>query len=349
MDAIQGLRAVAALLVVVDHSLSILIDKGILASSERVLANLCGGSGVKIFFLISGFIMTVTTFDKFGTGGAPAIFLRKRLSRIVPLYWLTTVIFTLHLMLQGRAPAALFVVLSFCFIPWPDARGVLQPVYGLGWTLNYEMFFYALFAASLVFGAYRGLTVVVGSLLVLVSVVGMGFGGHLHGPLGNIIGYWGNSIVLFFAGGIVLGVLRIRLLDAQRAVRWGARSGLVMAVIGVGGYLGFAAVRPHSDPGLMGMACVCFAAVAFCALASGVTADERRSRPTIYLLGDASYSIYLVHGFLVGPGIYVWMRLVGASWAGGFIATMLVASSIAGVLSYRWVEQPSLRLIRRWI
>jgi exopolysaccharide production protein ExoZ len=52
-----------------------------------------GIAGVDVFFVISGFIMTIITWDRFGAVGQCQIFTVNRLTRIVPLYWIATIVF----------------------------------------------------------------------------------------------------------------------------------------------------------------------------------------------------------------------------------------------------------------
>ena len=124
-------------------------------------------AGVDIFFVISGFIMVYASSRWFGSAQSPRVFLAHRIARIVPLYWATTM---LYLAVVLFAPALLnseylapgFVISSFLFIPAARPDGLVQPLYSLGWTLNYEMFFYALFAIAIAFPRRRGVPALIG-------------------------------------------------------------------------------------------------------------------------------------------------------------------------------------------
>ena len=112
-----------------------------------------GAAGVDLFFVISGFVMVVASADLFGQRGAPPYFFLRRLARIVPLYWLLTGIFV-FILFAGRHHSSSWlsaseVVTSLLFIPHSLPNGAVAPVYGLGWTLNYEMMFYVVFSAVL--------------------------------------------------------------------------------------------------------------------------------------------------------------------------------------------------------
>ena len=104
-------------------------------------ATILGQAGVDVFFVISGFIMWMVTAEPVG----PAQFLWHRVVRIVPLYWIATLIMAAH-----RSSSVSDTVNSLLFWPYRDANDELWPVLVQGWTLNFEMFFYLLFAAALI-------------------------------------------------------------------------------------------------------------------------------------------------------------------------------------------------------
>jgi len=174
---IQYLRAFAAMSVVWLHAIEQMPGAG--ATFDLHF----GASGVDVFFVISGFIMLATTRGRDTTAAG---FLVRRLLRVAPLYWLATLA-----MLAGSllAPAAFHtlrysaatVVESLLFIPhWSLAfPGNAWPVLVPGWTLNYEMFFYVLFALSLALPArwrLAGLAAAIGTLAAT---------GYLAGPFAN--------------------------------------------------------------------------------------------------------------------------------------------------------------------
>ena len=179
-ENIQALRGIAALFVVLEH--------------VRYLS--CGAFGVDIFFCISGFMAMFTTHR------TREKFLRKRLIRILPFYWLMT-FFTYGLVLlmpdmfaNTRAEFS-FLWKSLCFVPFEITEGVFQTLMRVGWTVNYEMFFYLLFAISCRISLkYRGL-ICSGFLCVLVGLA------HLLPANFVPLTFYGEFIQLEF----VLGIL----------------------------------------------------------------------------------------------------------------------------------------------
>ena len=151
---IQALRGFAAALVVVLHATG--QPFGMEASKPWVWMR--GHAGVDIFFVISGFVMAISATGQ----GRPTAgeFLRRRILRIVPLYWIFTLVMLAKILAVkvhpglGRDVVHLqtpigYVLASLFFIPYRNSQGDIAPVLAVGWTLSFEMLFYLLFALAL--------------------------------------------------------------------------------------------------------------------------------------------------------------------------------------------------------
>lgn len=329
---IQYLRAVAAMMVVWHHG------AGQVPGVGQVFTAQFGTSGVDLFFVISGFIMVMTTS---GRAITPQEFFVRRLIRVAPIYWILT---TLLVVLALAAPS-LFrttvltwdsVLQSLLFIPHlsPSHAGRVWPVLVPGWTLNYEMFFYAIFAVSLAFSSR--LAVVGGTLVTLVLV------GFVLGPFDNPIAQtYTHAILLEFAAGALICHLwmngRLRL-------------GLVSSVVAI--VVGAALLVQRRTEFLEGN----FTTLAGAVLVVMGSLHERfmgwHSR-LLLTLGDASYSIYLTHIFTLGALRGPWIKVVPLSntlvSATAFMVVALVASALVGWLAFRCIEKPLLdRLNAAW-
>ncbi len=137
-----------------------------------------GGAGVYMFFVISGFIMVHISWENFGKRGASADFLGRRIIRIVPLYWLATLaalashkVWATH----GTHAGWMDLAYSLAFIPYFSGEDGWYPILPGGWTLNYEMMFYAVFALGLTLPRKLALPTV-GTALVALIFVGPYFG-----------------------------------------------------------------------------------------------------------------------------------------------------------------------------
>jgi len=145
--SIQVLRAVAAYLVVMVHV------GGLFKNLEMDDYFRAGACGIDIFFVISGFIMVYTT--SMAPGMSAGEFLKHRLARIVPSYWLLT--FAVFLIgqfgsvkLSGTQVTVPNLVKSLLFIPYARLDGRMEPLLFVGWSLNYEMAFYLAFALAMI-------------------------------------------------------------------------------------------------------------------------------------------------------------------------------------------------------
>lgn len=277
---VQVLRAVAAIAVLVLH---ISFDLSHFGGMPGVLPEFAlGAAGVDLFFVISGFVMIYASERLFSQANGPLIFLTHRLIRIVPLYWLMT---TFYLALTLTVPAFWrswppgTVAASYAFIPVARPDGVMEPIVGQGWTLNYEMFFYVIFALA-VFAPRRTAAVI--ASLVLIAVVVLGRLVTLPpGPLS----YWSDPIILEFVFGMLIGLCRSEGMRLARPV--------ALALIGAGIVLLFGGWFSGFPSRVVAWGVPAALVVAGSALGR-FSAAGAFWQPLI-VMGDASYALYLVH------------------------------------------------------
>jgi len=350
INAIQGLRGIAALLVVADHSLlrfSEWTNIHALKSDHLLyVAELLGRHGVEIFFLISGFIMTVTSYEEFDKRNAPSNFFWRRIVRIVPLYWLITALVIAQLVWQGHAPDPASVAKSLAFIPYENEAGSLQPLLRRGWTLNYEMFFYVLFAAALVLRPRRGLGAVIAALVLLTLAGRIWATGGCASKSCELAAFYAQPIILYFAGGIILGAIRVYLQRRNRLFAVSADNGLGIAIALAGIYVVYASLAAPSTLTYIVGILFCVSATAFCALLED-NSGLGSLRFMFLLVGEASYSIYMTHSIFIDPVGRLWTNAFGGRWMGVYLGAMIVGTSLLGMLVYRCVEKPMLRALKR--
>lgn len=344
VEGIHYLRAIAAILVVIFHLK--------LSLPEAYFTFTFGYAGVDIFFVISGFVMAQATSQlKFGDSFAERFriaieFMRKRVIRIVPLYYMGLLIASRRDLMDGTV--SLNLIKDLMFFPHQDATylSILRPTLIQGWTLNYEMFFYGLFTFSLLFGAMRK-SVLIGILLTLTAI-----GFYVHQSQETFY-YWNNkSIFSFFYTDTVIiefafGILAQRLFVAFRENHI-SQSALVIitAVATVSlisnanhqhGYRGFTL----GIPACLIVLCVSFACI-------GV------KNKVLDLLGDASYSIYLFHFFAFGAltpmrnYISEYMQNQPILGISILIVIYFAFAVVSGLLIHKWIEKPLLRKIKNW-
>lgn len=320
LPGLQLLRFVAAFAVVLFH-----IGSGYrIEFGNAVNPFVFGASGVDVFFVLSGFIIAMTTDPARGTWN----FCRRRLARVVPLYWILTggialIALGAPSLLNSTSVTAEAFFKSLFFIPYERPNGAIQPLLFLGWTLNYEMFFYALYAFCLLVGFRSPLAPM--TLVVLLVLMGQLF------PGSNVLWrFYSSPLMIEFAMGVGIYLIYARrpqwfvghtvlltgaavalyiLLRLSASVPWLIASGLPAAIL----VAAFVAIKPgHS-----------------------------RWLSLFVLFGDASYSLYLSHPYV----IQVLSKLLPDNLS---IASQIVlgtATSIlcigASILLYRFVELPS--------
>lgn len=324
---IQYLRAFAALSVVALHA-GKRVEEDLPALLYDVL--LLGHGGVDLFFVISGFIMWSISQKK---ETDPAGFLVRRVIRVAPPYWIATLCFTAVAMGLGLGWVELsvaHVAQSLGFVPHfnPSAPGRIWPVLVPGWTLNYEMFFYILFAATLFLGKGIRFVALCALLLGLVAL------GAVLRPSGAIAITYTSPLLLEFLGGVVVARL-------WQSAPGGALRNVALIALAV---LLFAVLGPQADPTSYWSRAVGFGIPAIF-LVSGVAGLAGRvpHLPLVERLGDASYAIYLFHLFIVIPMEVLWGALPalhGTGTAIAFVGVALVAASLLGNALYLYMERP---------
>ena len=332
VKTIQYARGFAAVMVVLHHLFS---TRGL----EYLFQPRLGQLGVDIFFVISGFIMWHTTA---GTAVSPLVFWRRRIVRVVPLYWL---------FLSAMVGAALFapqlfnttvvtpenVLKSYLFIPHYHVvqKDIIAPILIPGWSLNYEMFFYLLFGLAL-FVESRVLRAAM-MTAILLALVGAG---ALVQTTRAIALTYTSSELLKFLDGIILALL------------YGSRQpskpvfGLCLVLVGLAVRLvGVSAAFDGFDN---------FVGLSPTLIVAGSLALEQTVRRApnafLHMVGDASYSIYLSHLFFLRATELGWRRFAGFGAKADdavYCILALVVAIAAGIAVYQTVERPILRFFQK--
>jgi len=320
--SIQAMRAVAAIAVMVCHFDIIRTWLAGRANEANPLYPLA--AGVDLFFVISGFIMVVSSEKLFAAPGGSSVFLARRIARVVPLYWAATLL-AIPLMSLAVTPQTLFT--SLFFIPYKLANGTIVPLYGVGWTLNFEMFFYALFSVTLLWPRQ----IAVPLLCVLLGCI-VAFGAWLS-PQVAPLQWWSDPIILEFAFGMLIA------LAFQAKLTLPIPASLALAAVGALAIWWFAPSQPPS-----GYRVLTWGIPAAMVLAGAVLAPPRlidgRLSAWLKRLGDASYSIYLLHS-LTGAVILVsWPYGLNRFPAVPVLAVGAVLTVAVSIAVYAFIEHP---------
>lgn len=343
LQSIQALRAVAAVAVIFTHAItrigitfpgmghdSFLTRPGFLT---------IGDSGVDLFFVISGFIILYVHRGDFGKPRAPLKFMAKRIFRVVPIYWFLT---TMTVVLLASAPQLFrthyagidvpWIVGSYFFLPVPAPTGATGPVVGVGWTLNYEMFFYSAFAVALLLSPKVGLQLV---FICFGALVAVGTQLQAANPLVSFVTDW---LLLDFLLGVAIAwrfLSRGPLSDAAR------HAVLLIGII----YLAATIVwtPPETGPLRFFLWGIPTALIVFAASSS--RGSNSRFAGLLSKLGDASYSIYLFQFF----ALPAWARAMQAIGTGPLsfelnVALLTILVTVSGVGCWFFLERPLTRL-----
>jgi exopolysaccharide production protein ExoZ len=272
---IQILRLLAAVAVVAFHAWGVAPDGFKVPESAIAFVLAHGGHGVDLFFVISGFIIFYATHRATLT---PADFLRRRIERIAPLYFLVTLAVTaLAVMLPATFGtegwySPRHILKSLAFIAFTDGE---MPVVYVGWSLEYEMYFYLAVALlmALTRDVWRNIVMIFSALAILGRIPG------IDAALGNYA-FFVDPMILEF----VLGVIAAHIFVDGR-VGWPISIAAACAIVAI------LVTEPANRVIVSGIPSACLVIAA--AFLSRTRIDPSWLEHVLARLGDASYSIYL--------------------------------------------------------
>ncbi|MGR3420528.1 MAG: acyltransferase family protein [Paracoccus sp. (in: a-proteobacteria)] len=282
-----------------------------------------GSAGVDVFFVLSGFIIAMTTDPARGSW----YFCRRRVVRVVPLYWILTlgiaaIGLVLPSLLNSTSVTPEALLKSLFFIPYERSNGAIQPLLFLGWTLNYEMFFYAIYAACLLAGWKSPLAPVT----IVVSLV---VAGQVLPFEGTIWRFYSNPIMIEFALGVGICIIY------NRFPNWFGGRAIVCIGAAVATYVALPLI-----PGAPWLLTSALPAALF--VAAFVSFNPGRSRliGLLVLCGNASYSLYLSHPYIIqllSEFAPLELSVAPQILLGAGASSLCIAAS---VIIYRFLELP---------
>jgi peptidoglycan/LPS O-acetylase OafA/YrhL len=340
LGRVQVLRFFAATAVLFAHLQHEVLGRLPAGSNFTAITIIDGGFGVDLFFVISGFIMYHVASGKFGQPGAVGEFLLRRYMRIAPLYYLATILmlvatFAIRDAVSIAEPDVGDVVASFLFIPTLNAAGQAVPVLKLGWTLNFEAYFYVVFGLALAFSRRTGLLVLALSLSTIVLLANF-----LPRPA-TAIAFWGQSLVFEFLGGVAIAILHGSGFRMSRGSAW------LVIVIGLVLLAGLRMLGLYSD-----LPRAIFAGIPAWLIVTAVVSapfDEHNGRLKRLLVagGEASYAIYVIHPFGIRAGTLVLERFAVSVQPWLYVALLMAVVIACAFIVNQLVERPLDRWLRR--
>ncbi|MCC8934857.1 acyltransferase family protein [Rhizobium sp. 'Codium 1'] len=329
---LQYIRAIAALLVVYFHAILQLEN---LNPDAPITDGLFGKSGVDLFFVLSGFVMWITTSDK---PQSVADFWWKRVRRVVPLYWAVTlaaafVALIVPQILRTTQFDVPHILASLAFLPWlhpADPAGeMIAPLIVPGWTLNYEMYFYLLFGLCLLVPVRHrivAVTALIGGVFLVANLV----------PESTAARFYGDTVIFEFVAGMVLG----------RIYKAGVHIAAPVVAVGVALGFGVLVFNDYNDFDLPRLITIGMPAALIIFFSTAIRIPDLKAWRWLRLLGDASYSIYLTHIFTLAGSRMIYPWVIGTLQSDTlFVVLMMAMSTAVGLASYFLFEVPVGRIL----
>ncbi len=345
LELIQLLRGIASMLVVLMHITVNYEDN----SGHVFLFNIFkfGGSGVDIFFVLSGFIITYSNLKYVEKPSATGTFLKRRFVRIFPIYWL---IITVFLLAQLSLPA-------FYNTHFDTGIGNLLQTYlllpghimlnGVSWSLTNELFFYLLFTLALLIPNKKYTLFLAAFYFVILLVVALGFPQFAIGnPYIEILLFPMN--MEFFMGIIIVLIVN------RLAVSWV----YPLLITGIGLFITGAllnnadiSVFSSTSGGALNRVLL-FGFPSFLIILAVVKLELSKTirMHNIFLhLGDASYSIYLFHLPMVAAFFKITDKINMDNAAVLFLLSFLLIVMVCagGIFIYQKIEKPLIEKLNK--
>ena len=332
-DSIQVYRAIAANAVVLSHLHGIegKYGKGFVVLPEWI--GQAGPAGVHFFFVISGCVMV---FASRGVEWQQFIF--SRVTRIYPAYWFYTSMFLLAFLVQPQyvgvgLPSPGSILKSYLL--WPDLNA---PLLTVGWSLIFEMYFYVILTLVLAFAVPLRLAILLWAIVTMLI-------GQLSLQLTPLVSLMSSPLTVEFIGGVLIGLFVSN-----------NRSSYGRFVLGVGvislvaAFIRYVMYAPPNDTSLITVLTlgISFSLILY----AGLSLENVRQWPKLRLLvmlGDASFSTYLSHVFVLSLLGRIFLYLPFSGWIAetAFILLSVGIANLVGIASYRWLERPSLKLLKK--
>lgn len=333
LQSVQSLRFIAAFLVLIGHLFMEAKKHGLITEDVHAMIDMFPwGTGVDIFFIISGFVINHVMSRMENTPHNVKDFIIRRLIRIVPIYWLYTGLMVVAMVVfsgivKSNTLESSHILASLFFIPWENpTTGELRPVLGQGGTLNYEIFFYAFAACAILLPQkYR-------NMFLTITLIPVFLFSHFLGEAPYFKVFLGYSIILEFILGIWLYEIykRVKTLSTPLSlilIGFGLISMVVLADIGIDEDW---RVLKRGLPSMIFSAGIIFFPLA--------QRSDTLINKLITLLGDASYSLYLSHPFVLVLLAMLWKHFDIASSI-IYVGTATILCLCAAVISYVMIEK----------
>lgn len=340
LSLIQVLRGIASLLVVFFHA----TENYRLNLNKEFIGGFFsfGGAGVDLFFVLSGFIITYTSKNLVNERSNYLYFLKRRVIRIFPVYW---IIIAGFLLIQAILPSLYKTHFDYNLKNFLSTFFLLPGhfmVNGVSWTLTNELFFYAIFTIGFFIQKRQWLFIL--TMTYCLSIIAV----YLLGEHKSITNEWGNlvffpmNIEFFFGVGIAIIVKKMPFRFALPVAVLGTLLFLLSGILENGGYRIF----DHAFNRVI------YYGIPSALLITGLTRYELENKfiqPSALLLslGDASYSLYLLHLPVMAASAKLLTRYAATGTVISHIMMLIMIAivCVVSILFFRYIEKPLIRFL----
>ncbi len=323
---IQYCRAVAAIFVVLYH-----VGTTAEAYNRESIFSLLfnyGKYGVDFFFVISGFIIFNAHFEDIGVKGKSIIYLKKRFFRIYPIYFIILTIkvlifICLSIQIPENQRSFAYFLNSYLLLPLENQ----YPFLSVAWTLSFEITFYTYFLLAMKMQKRTFFLLTLGWMLLII------FYNIINLKYNFILNHLLNSYNIEF----IIGVFASLIYREKKFLNIGLK---VVVII----FLLFLFIEKTESDLLMRMVLgSCFGIIVLLsAYVSRITKISHSNviDKTLLSIGNASYSIYLVHTLVITAIYKTLINLINIDYL-GFVT--LIFSLIIGIALWKFIESPLLK------
>jgi len=331
---IQVARAIAANAVLLFHlhAVELKYSQGFAILGKN---SLWGIIGVDLFFVISGFIMAVTSCN-----ASPLKFIYSRVTRIYPVYWFYSLIVLAVFLIAPQmvnSSSDVKPVLWKSFLLFPDYP---TPLLAVGWTLIHEIYFYIVFSLILFSGSINKIKILTwGIIIAVIRNYAL-----LDSPFLNIMTH---PLTIEFICGVFVG------LCVKNGAKEFSSLSLILGVVGL--VVAFCYFDPEYFSDIDSWVRVLVLSAVFSSIIYGITTcHQKEKHGLVYKLllnvGDASYSLYLSHVLVISAFGRVFYMLPFHNYIFEiiFVISSVISANIIGVLSYKYLERPVLTFFKKF-
>jgi len=346
INSLQLLRAVAVSLVIFTHANHYIVPN--VASSSPVDSfyhlKTFGPIGVDLFFAISGFIMTII-YPAYHKPGGWKTFFMKRIIRIIPLYYLLSCVDAFVTFYLHHQPVEWLVVIkTIIFFPIFDSPVFLGPLISVGWSLSYEIYFYALIGLALLIK--KNVIEKLLGILVVLSTIGI-----FWNPDNTLLRFLTSPMLLEFGFGMLCGMLYSRF--NQSNIEISKKQVISITLTFVGAALMISTIffdlsfdiynqNVIANNNVAALYKTIIWGLPSAMFLLGVILMEKsfslNVAAALILVGDASYSAYLTHGMVYPVVAKISQKLSIAPIP--YLIVAVPVCVIASIVFYKLVEKP---------